>query len=332
MMKPTYALIARRAKVGTATVERVLNGRGGVRAETAERVVQAARELDWPRRLPERHRGILRIEVILVRPETSFYARLAAAFRRIAASLDPALQIHVTFVDEHDHASIADRILHPAQRIAGLVISAPDHAAVRSALETVSAGGLPVAQVVTRSVPGASFVGIDNYAAGRMAGMLMSRMGAVRGTVAALCHSAVYQVHRDRIRGFSDYIREHHRDDLEFAHVCFGGDDRNTSARRVREAMHDWPDLAGFYNAGGANSGVIEALRLARRKVFFVGHELNDLTRAALQDGTADVILDQLPEAQARRAVDLLLSRLGFVDTPVENPPIRFATITAENI
>ena len=63
MAKATLSDIARRAGVGTATVERVLNGRGGVRPETTERVLAAARALDYPRRLPEVHRGLLRIEV-----------------------------------------------------------------------------------------------------------------------------------------------------------------------------------------------------------------------------------------------------------------------------
>ncbi len=332
MPKPTYAQIAKRANVGTATVERVLNGRGGVREETEEKVVKAALALDWPGRLRDRHRGIVRIEVILVRPETSFYARMAAAFRRIMASLDPALQIHVTFLDEGDSGAIAERILRPPQRRAGLVISTPDHPEVRAALEEVASGGLPIVQIVTSTIPGLEFVGIDNYAVGRMAGMLLSRMGGVRGTVVALCHSAVYQVQRDRIRGFSDYLAEHPGDDLHFAHLYFGRDDRKAGASRVREAMRDWDDLAGLYNAGGGNTGVIDALRTADRDIFFVGHELNDLTRAALRDGTADVIFDQLPEAQARRAIDLLLSRLGLIDVELQNPPIRFATITVENL
>jgi hypothetical protein len=51
--KPTFSDIARHAGVGTAIVERVLNGRGGVRPATVEKVVTAAQALDYPRRLPE---------------------------------------------------------------------------------------------------------------------------------------------------------------------------------------------------------------------------------------------------------------------------------------
>ena len=110
MPKATFADIARQAGVGTATVERVLNGRGGVRPATVEKVVAAARALDYPRRLPEVHRGLLRIEVILVRPETTFFQRLSRAFERIGATLDPAVKVHRTFVDESDPRAIAARI------------------------------------------------------------------------------------------------------------------------------------------------------------------------------------------------------------------------------
>ena len=45
------------------------------------------------------------------------------------------------------------------------------------------------------------------------------------------------------------------------------------------------------------------------RQVFFVGHELTERSVAALRDGVMSVVLDQAPEAQARRAIDLMLKQ-----------------------
>ena len=45
---PTIADIARQAGVGTATVDRVLNRRPGVNAETVQRVLQVVAELGAP--------------------------------------------------------------------------------------------------------------------------------------------------------------------------------------------------------------------------------------------------------------------------------------------
>ena len=75
MKKSTLRDVALEAKVGTATVERVLNGRGGVAAETADRVVKAARKLRYGHRIPEQYHGAIRIEVILVRPDHAWARR-----------------------------------------------------------------------------------------------------------------------------------------------------------------------------------------------------------------------------------------------------------------
>lgn len=332
MPKPTFQQIALRAGVGTATVERVLNGRGGVRPETAKRVIAAARALDWPGRLPEAHRGLLRIEVILVRPEATFFSRLSQAFERIAATLDPSVSVHRTFMEEHAPESIAARILRPPAPRSGLIIVAPDHPSIRAALVQVQGGGLPVVQIVTRADPRADYVGIDNYAAGRMAGLLMARMAEGRGSVVALCHSQIYQVHRDRIRGFSDYLQAHGPAHLPFVQVLFARDEAQLAGDLVLQALRRWPDLAGIYNSGGANGAVAAVLRAQAARPFYIGHELTERSACALRQGIMSVVLDQVPEAQARRAMDLMLARLGLLPGPVANPPIRFVTITPENI
>ena len=208
MSKPTFSDIARLAGVGTATVERVLNGRGGVRPATAAKVIAAARSLDYPKRLPEVHRGLLRIEVILVRPETTFFRRLSRAFERINATLDPSVRVHRTFMDEADPEAIAARIASTEPRKAGLILAVPDHPAIRSGSREPS---LPPAcrsstsSRALRRVAG-DLVSIDNYAAGRTAALFLSRMQSRSGTVMALCHP-IYQVHRERMRGFSDFLR-----------------------------------------------------------------------------------------------------------------------------
>lgn len=333
-LKATIRDIAEAVGLGTATVERVLNGRGGVRPETAERVLVAARRLDYRRNLPEAHRGLMRIEVILVRPETTFFSRLSRGFERIAASLDPSVSVHRTFVDEADPKAIAERILKPHARRSGLIIAVPQYAEVDSALGRLLGGGLPVVQVVT-SMEGvdADFVGIDNEAAGRTAALMMAMMQPRNGSVVAFFHSHVYSIHRQRIRGFSQGIERHNRGNLAFAEVAYTYDDPMEAAAKLADAIRRYPDLAGLYNAGGANFALCDVLRRQRpRDVVFIGHELTERTTAALREGIMHVVLDQAPEAQARRAMDMMLSRLGILETKVDNPPIRFVTVTAENI
>lgn len=333
LSKPNYRDIARLAGVGTASVERVLNGRGGVRPELAAKVVTAARSLNYPRTLPDAHRGLLRIEVLMVRPETTFYRRLSKAFERIAATLDPLVVVHRRFTEEMKPEEIARHIRSSDMPRAGLILAVPNSPLIRSAVEAVAGQGLPVVHVVTRASEDTGiFVGIDNQAAGRTAAYFIARMAKAEGPVVALCHP-IYQVHRDRIRGFSDYFADH-PGPIAFEWLGFSRDDEHFSAETLALALEKYPDLVGLYNAGGANSALISVLRRhpRGRDILFVGHELTDYTRAALKDGIMDVVLDQAPEAQAQRALDLVLRRLGLTAVEPEQSPIRFITITAEGL
>jgi len=63
MKKTTLQDVATEARLGIATVERVINGRGGVTEKTAEKVIRAAKKLGYGERSTETHRGAIRIEV-----------------------------------------------------------------------------------------------------------------------------------------------------------------------------------------------------------------------------------------------------------------------------
>ncbi len=338
MKKTRLVDIAAAAGVGLATVERVLNERGSVRPQTAEKVVLAAKRLGYKGLIPSLYRGTIRIEVILVRPESPFFSRLNRAFERIAASLDSSITIHRTFVEESDPEKFAAHVANSSIRRHGLIVIAIDHPKIRESLQKARTAGVEVVQIVSYLTGRDDvFVGIDNYAAGRTAGFYMSRMlRHTTGSIAAICHSWAYQIHRERIRGFSDYLASHGNPAHRFSEVVFGLDDDVRSAEMMTQALRRYPDIVGIYNAGGANLGVgsvLQRLHQQReRELVWIAHELNDETRRFIASGLMTLVLDQAPETQARRALDTILSRMGIIDVPVSQEPVPFLTYTAENI
>lgn len=333
MRRPTFAMIAQDAGVSLATVERVLNDRGGVQKNKTERVINAAVRLGWDRRLPEIHRGVVRVEFIIARPETTFFARLVHEFEKIAQSLDARVALHRTVLTD-DPELFARRILGSGLQRAGLIVVGPDHHLVRAALAEVRATGTYIIQIVTRAFgPELDYVGIDNYSAGRTAAMYIWRMCRAKGSVVVLCPGNQFEAHRERIRGFSDYIDAHPSPDLQFERVMFGRDDGPYGASLLADCLQERDDIVGFYNSGGHNSliGPVLESHSSGSAIFFVGHEFNAWSAAALRDGRMDVVLDQAPEVQARRALDMVLYRIGLTTIPVSNPPVRFTTMTAES-
>jgi LacI family transcriptional regulator len=163
-----------------------------------------------------------------------------------------------------------------------------------------------------------------------MTNMLKARCGSF----VALCHSSAYQVHKQRILGFSDYLADHPNPAHMFALVMFGMDERERSAALFEGALKAHRDIVGIYNAGGANSGIASVLERhdLGRSVMWIGHELTANSRRWLKTGLMDIVLDQAPEIQARRAVDTVLHRIGFLDVEVSTGPVRFLTINSENL
>ena len=91
-------------------------------------------------------------------------------------------------------------------------------------------------------------------------------------------------------------------------------------------------DVVGVYNAGGGHAGVDRALRECRRPgdVVHIGHELSPGTRRSLEDGFMALTIDQAPELQVRRALDVMEGLIGLREGPPNRSPIPFRIITPD--
>src|SRR5208282_4975302 len=78
--KTTAKDVALAAGVSASTVDRVLNGRGGVDPDKERRVVEWARKLKLDRALKHRSARTLRIAVLIQAPDNPFYAEVQNAF------------------------------------------------------------------------------------------------------------------------------------------------------------------------------------------------------------------------------------------------------------
>ena len=330
--RATLVDVARLAGVGIATVDRVLNERGNVTPDTARKVIAAARQLRLPRSLPAPYRRGLRLDVILVRPET-FFERLNRAFVRIAATLDHSVIVQRSFVDESRPRLVAERIL--ATNGHAVVIYGQEDPAVLEATATVTAAGIPVVAIVSDlpTSPRLAYVGINHHNAGRTAAFFMARLIRRTGPVIALCHGFQYRAHADRIAGFRAGLRDH-APRLRLAEILHGRDEQALSERLVTEALRRQRGCVGIYNAGGANRAVERALTAAglSGRVVFIGHELTIHTARMLAAGVMTLAIDQNPEEQARRAIELLLRRFGYHDAAGEPDEVPFTIHSPENL
>ena len=85
--KTTLSDVAREAGVSLSTVDRVLNGRGGVAPSKANRILSAARRLGLDRALSLRPSRMLRIAVAIQPPTNPFHAQLRQGIDSQARSM-----------------------------------------------------------------------------------------------------------------------------------------------------------------------------------------------------------------------------------------------------
>ncbi len=337
-MKATVTDIARSCALSTATVDRVLNNRGGVSATNRQRVMQAAKQLGY---LPSLDAVTLpsrpaHIEFFLPVGANSFIADLAQHIVDYAARLPLVASCRI-----HSLSGISPSALQAAAEqlsltANGVGVIAVDHPKCRNILrEIVDAG--PRLVTLVSDIPGAprsAYVGIDNRAAGRTAALLMGRfLGGLTGTLALIVGSRSYRGHEEREAGFRSVLTEDFPS-LTVVSAVDVNDEPDVAYRATVRVLQSEPDLLGIYCVGAGRSGIVRAIAEVkpRRKPVFICHDLTRDTRRYLVDDLVDVVIDQNARLIAEQAVIQLLGSIAASAPYLTKKLIEPRIILKENI
>src|ERR1700750_1225421 len=169
--------IARQAGVSEATVDRVLNDRGGARPSTVNDIRQAIADLDQQRSQLRLAARVFMIDIVMQTPDR-FSSAVKTALEQELPSLRPAV-VRSRFDfretgDAHDIAAVLDRLARRGSR--GGILKAPEAPEVNAAVLRLSEAGIPVVTLGSDppfSKRGAS-VGMTNRSAGATAAYLLN--------------------------------------------------------------------------------------------------------------------------------------------------------------
>jgi LacI family transcriptional regulator len=332
--------VARAAGVSTATVDRVLNKRAGVRRATQQRVLKAAAALDY---LAEADAAAaLRpapVKLVFLLPSgTNRFLHLLGDWIDFSdAHWSPFnVKCRVRYFESFSPQALAEALVRHGRRADGVAFFAIEHPAVREAVSTLVERGTPALTLISdlshsRRI---AYVGLDNRAAGRTAGYLLARfIGRRGGKVALIAGSRSYRAHEERELGFR-HVMEEFAPALEVVDLREGHDDAERNYRQTRQLLAQHADLAGIYNIGGASDGVGRALKEADRdrKVVFIGHGLSPDTRALLIDGTMDAVLTQDPQSMVASCVRIFANLRERREALAGVEPARISLVLRENL
>jgi LacI family transcriptional regulator len=336
----TIVDIARVADVSTATVDRVLNGRSGVKATTVKRVMRAAAELGYVDENDERARDVRPlspVSFILPQGSNRYITMLGRMIAEMAPQLERfSLKPTVEYISSFNPDLLAKALHRHAKSADAVVFMAIEHPIVREAVNRISAAGTPVVTLISdvASLGRTAYFGLDNRAAGRMAGYLLARFISKRpAKVAMIAGSLSYRAHNEREMGFLNILQELYPD-IEVVGLREGHDDEALNYRQMRTFLTHHPDLDGIYNIGGGASGVGRALKDARREqeVVFVGHGLTGDTREFLLDGTMDAVITQNAEDTIIKCASMLRDLREGRKLDNAPDPMRIEVMFRENL
>lgn len=337
MSKITLEELARQIGVGVATVDRVLNERGGVSPATTLRVLQAAKAAGLKRILPDAHRQPWQISLLLSSSDAFFFSQLSQDFSNLAGQLGYGqLTLHRTLIAEDNPALLAAQILKASEQCDGIIVFAQAHPAVYAALAQCHQRRIPVITLAT-DLPDARrlcHVGINQLQAGRTAGLLMGKMIGGPGEVIIISGRMDYLAHRQRVEGFSAVLTSQFPH-LRLHKVLAALDDRQQVSRLLEQQLCQGGAIRGVYNTGLGNREIGEALARYRllNKAVFITHELYPTTRRLLAEDALALALDQNTREMAQRAMTLMLRFLDSGIAPEEyaDGKVEFLLYTREN-
>lgn len=335
--KATISDIARRSGLSTATVDRVLNARAGVRAANRHRVFKAAQELGY---LPSEGAVVVpsrpaHLEFMIPFDGNEFMHEVRLAIESFAAAspLVAECRVHITGGIGPDELARALTMLSPATT--GVGVMTTDHPRTRRAISHLAEAGIPVVTIASDipEAPRAAYVGVRDRIGGRAAGRMLGLLcGPGPSEVAVFMGSRDFHGHREREMGFHETM-ETHFPQIALLDPVETGEDVERTRSAMTTLLRNHPALRGVYCVGSGRAGVLGALghlRGARPRI--VMHDLTASSRKWLLDGAVDCLIDQDARLVGEQSVVRLLGAMAAGSPLLSFSAIEPRIILRENL
>ena len=320
----TIKEIADLAGVSRGTVDRVLNKRGSVNPQTAEKILEIAQALDYkPNRaglVLAAQKKNLKLGVILFGEGNPFFDEVIDGIRHKEDELacyNCTVSIKRVAVDTDEQIRAMDDFVK--EGINGIAISPTNDSRLASKIDELYDMGIPVVALNTdiKDCKRLAFVGSNYYQSGATAAGLMRLMakgddvhvGIIAGSSEILCHT-------ERIAGFKHAIEKYAH--INVVETIMNHDDDFVSYDMTSQLLKSHPEMnALFFAAGGVYGGCRSVLAQQRSEnMAIITFDQVDTTKEMIQKDVISATICQEPFVQGSKPLDILFNYLATGDLP----------------
>ena len=320
----TIKEIADLAGVSRGTVDRVLNKRGSVNPQTAEKILEIAQALDYkPNRaglVLAAQKKNLKLGVILFGEGNPFFDEVIDGIHHKEEDLacyNCTISIKRVAVDTEEQIRAIDEFV--AEGVNGIAISPTNDARLASKINELCDMDIPVVSLNTdiTNCKRIAFVGSNYYQSGATAAGLMRliakgedvNVGIIAGSSEVLCHT-------ERIAGFKHAIEKYNH--IKVVETIMNHDDDFVSYDMTSQLLKSHPEInALFFAAGGVYGGCRSVLAQDRAKdMTIITFDQVESTKEMIQKDVISATICQEPFVQGSKPLDILFTYLATGELP----------------
>ena len=341
----TIKQIAEIAGVSRGTVDRVLNNRGHVNSETANRVRRIADSLNYVPNKAAKSLAALKREtklgyIILSQGSNPFFSQLESGIRKKAQELaEYGVSLSIEYGDYSSpeyQDELIDKLVNDG--IDGLAICGFNFQSTAEKLRNITLAGIPVVTVNT-DIPSSgrlAYVGSNYKKSGRTAGRIMdiatrgcAKVGIILGSHSVLCHS-------ERVDGFISYLNDH-APSIVISDIRENYDDDYMSYSIATEMLTCSEPVDAIYLASAGTYGVCKAIETVGKKEnntpVFLCYDRFPQIEPMLKSGVITATICQQPLYQGSKPLDILFSKIAMDICPEqENYYTNIEILVSENM
>lgn len=288
LRRPSIKQIAFAADLSTATVDRVLNNRPGVRVKTRQKVaeaIEALRSASVSEGAPDIRD--LRLGFVLNSSEL-VVAGYKALIPRMSAKLGLKFEPKILDIPPEDTERRATEIGRMASDLDGIILAARTSEAVVDQINAVVDMGVEVVCVST-DFPGTRrlcYVGMDQVVAGRLAARLIALGGDGEGKTIALHIGRSWRSEGEREIGFRSTLR-----DLSFqgriVEMLTSSGTSQEAEELLRNMFENGHHIDAVYSPSSGVLGLARAVAdmPGDKRTFVIGHEVFGSLKEMLLQG-----------------------------------------------